>query len=48
LHLHPHLPYFAPDIPLAMIAAIKLPEDFDRMGADYEKLREYLLAKHAA
>jgi hypothetical protein len=27
---------------------IKLPEDFDRMGADYEKFREYLIAKHAA
>jgi hypothetical protein len=31
-----------------MIAAIKLPEDFDRLGADYEKFREYLIAKHAA
>src|SRR5882724_406342 len=37
---------FAPDVPPAMTAAIKLPEDFDRMGADYEKFREYLLAKH--
>ena len=38
---------FAPDVPPAMTAAIKLPEDFDRMGADYEKFRDYLLAKHA-
>jgi hypothetical protein len=40
--------YFAPDVPPAMNAAIKLPEDFDRMGADYEKFREYLLTKHTA
>ena len=38
---------FAPDVPPAMTAAIKLPEDFDRMGADYGKFREYLIAKHA-
>jgi len=25
-----------------------LPEDFDRMGADYEKFRAYLLQHHAA
>jgi hypothetical protein len=31
-----------------MTAAIILPEDFDRMGADYGKLREYWIAKHAA
>ena len=37
---------FAPDVPPAMTAAIKLPEDFDRMGADYEKFREYLIQKH--
>ena len=37
---------FAPDVPPAMTAAIKLPEDFDRMGAEYEKFREYLLGKH--
>ena len=35
-----------PDVPAAMTAAIQLPEDFDRMGADYEKFREYLVAKH--
>jgi threonine synthase len=28
---------FAPDVPPAMTASIKLPEDFDRMGADYAK-----------
>ncbi|HEX3889400.1 MAG TPA: threonine synthase [Verrucomicrobiae bacterium] len=39
---------FAPDVPPAMTAAIKLPEDFDRMGADYGKFREYLIARHAA
>jgi threonine synthase len=38
---------FAPDVPPAMTAAIKLPEDFDRMGADYEKFCEYLLKKHS-
>jgi threonine synthase len=39
---------FAPDIPPAMTAAIKLPEDFDRMGADYEKFREYLIQRHTS
>jgi threonine synthase len=38
---------WSPDVPPAMAAAIKQPEDFDRMGADYGKFREYLLAKHA-
>jgi threonine synthase len=38
---------FAPDVPPAMTASIKLPEDFDRMGADYAKFREYLLRKHS-
>jgi threonine synthase len=37
---------FAPDVPPAMTAAIRLPEDFDRMGADYEKFRNYLIEKH--
>jgi threonine synthase len=37
---------FAPDVPSAMIAAIKLPEDFDRMGTDYDKFREYLIQQH--
>jgi threonine synthase len=33
---------FSPDVPPAMIARNKMPEDFDRMGADYEKFRRYL------
>jgi threonine synthase len=37
---------FAPDVPPAMTAAIQLPEDFDRMGADYEKFRSYLVQQH--
>ncbi len=39
---------FAPDVPPAMTAAIQLPEDFDRMGADYGKFRDYLIKRHAA
>jgi threonine synthase len=38
---------WSPDVPPAMAAAIALPEEYDRMGADYEKFREYLLAKHS-
>jgi threonine synthase len=38
---------FAPDVPPTMTTAIKLPEDFDRMGADYGKFREYLLLKYS-
>ncbi len=37
---------FSPDVPPAMTATNQLPEDFDRMGADYEKFREYLASKH--
>lgn len=37
---------WSPDVPAAMQAALKLPEDYDRMGADYEKFREYLISKH--
>jgi len=36
-----------PDVPPAMTAAIQLPEDYDRMGADYETFKTYLLKKHA-
>lgn len=36
-----------PDVPANMAASLKLPEDFDRMGADYEKFKNYLLATHA-
>ena len=35
-----------PDVPPAMAAAILLPEDFDRMDADYEKFRSYLIEQH--
>jgi threonine synthase len=37
---------FAPDVPPAMTAAIKLPEVFDRMSADYGRFREYLIERH--
>jgi threonine synthase len=37
---------FAPDVPPAMTTAIQLPEDFDRMGADYGKFRNYLIERH--
>jgi len=37
---------WSPDVPSAMAAAIKLPEDYDRMDADYEKFRAYLLQKY--
>jgi len=37
---------WSPDVPAAMQAALKLPEDYDRMGADYEKFREYLISTH--
>jgi threonine synthase len=37
---------WSPDVPAAMQAALKLPEDYDRMGADYEKFRDYLISKH--
>jgi threonine synthase len=38
---------WSPDIPPVMEIANKLPEDFDRMGADYETFRQYLLARPA-
>src|SRR5580692_8327692 len=38
---------WSPDVPQAMQEALKLPEDYDRMGADYEKFKSYLLAKYA-
>ncbi len=37
---------WSPDIPAAMEAALKLPEDFDRMDADYEKFKAYLMKRH--
>jgi threonine synthase len=38
---------FSPDVPPVMEATNKMPEDFDRMGADYEKFRKYLIEKCA-
>jgi threonine synthase len=35
-----------PDVPANMLAALKLPEDFDRMEADYDKFKNYLLMRH--
>jgi len=35
-----------PDVPANMLASLKLPEDFDRMGADYEKFKAYLIRQH--
>jgi threonine synthase len=37
---------FAPDVPPQMVAAEKLPEAYDRMGAEYGKFRDYLVARH--
>jgi threonine synthase len=36
-----------PDVPTNMTASLQLPEDFDRMGADYGHFRDYLLQRHA-
>ncbi len=36
---------FTPDVPPALVAAEKLPEDYDRLGAYYDMFRAYLLAK---
>ena len=35
-----------PDVPANMAAALKLPEDFDRMGVDYQKFKAYLVGKY--
>jgi threonine synthase len=37
---------FAPDVPPGMTARNEMPEDFDRMGTDYDAFRKYLLEKH--
>jgi threonine synthase len=37
-----------PDVPANMQAALKLPEDFDRLRADYETFKAYLIQSHAA
>ena len=36
-----------PDVPGNMLAALKLPEDYDRMGADYATFKDYLLHAHS-
>ncbi len=38
---------FSPDVPATMEAMNQMPEDFDRMGANYDAFRKYLLEKHA-
>jgi threonine synthase len=38
---------WSPDIPPPMEAALKLPEDFDRLDTDYEKFKAYLLTKYS-
>ncbi len=38
---------WAPDVPAAMTTGLQLPEDYDRMDADYEAFRRYLLDRHA-
>ena len=38
---------WSPDVPPAMAAAILKPEDFDRMDADYEGFKAYLIKTHA-
>jgi threonine synthase len=37
---------WAPDVPTNMLASLRLPEDFDRLGADYGKFRDYLIKRH--
>ncbi|NDE97818.1 MAG: hypothetical protein EB034_06010 [Verrucomicrobia bacterium] len=39
---------WTPDVPAAMNTGLQLPEDYDRMGADYEAFRAYLLKAHAS
>jgi threonine synthase len=36
-----------PDVPASMTNALALPEDYDRLGVDYETFRDYLIARHA-
>lgn len=38
---------WSPDVPAAMAAMIKLPEDFDRMPVNYDAFKAYLLKTHA-
>ncbi len=39
---------FTPEVPPALAALDKLPEDYDRMAVSYEAFREYLVVKHPA
>jgi threonine synthase len=34
-----------PDVPANLLASLKLPEDFDRLEADYDRFKAYLLAR---
>ncbi len=34
---------FSPEVPPALAAVDQRPEDYDRLGADYEAFRDYLL-----
>ncbi|HEX9046115.1 MAG TPA: threonine synthase [Verrucomicrobiae bacterium] len=36
-----------PDVPTNMLASLQLPEDYDRMDADYGTFKQYLLKAHA-
>jgi threonine synthase len=39
---------FSPEVPSSIAAVEKLPENYDHMDADYDKFREYLIAKYTA
>ncbi len=39
---------FSPEVPPALAAVDELPEDFDRLEADYPAFRDYLLARRAS
>lgn len=36
-----------PDVPANMLTSLRLPEDYERMGADYDRFKHYLLKNHA-
>lgn len=38
---------FTPEVPATLAALDKFTEDFDRMTADYEKFKSYLITRHA-
>ena len=38
---------FSPDVPPVITAAEKLPETYERMAANYEQFKKFLLARHA-